>query len=216
MHSAGSASSIAPRATNVGSTVMSLAPFPTTSHMRWRRLDVPGREEARIERTAQGWRLTGNLEATEATIHADLAYVIDCEHDWRTRRALITGTAAEASVRFEFVADGKGHWSLNDAPLPLVEGALDIDLGFTPATNLLPIRRLDLAVGERVDVRTAWLRFPELRVEALEQSYEREAERVFRYDALVDGKPFRARLDTDEFGRVLLYEDLWKAEEAAP
>ena len=184
--------------------------------MRWRRLDVPGREEARIERTAQGWRLTGNLEATEATIRADLAYVIDCEHDWRTRRALITGTAAKAPVRFEFVCDGKGHWSLSDAPLPLVEGALDIDLGFTPATNLLPIRRLDLAVGERADVRTAWLRFPELRVEALEQSYEREAERVFRYDALVDGKPFRARLDTDEFGRVLLYEDLWKAEEGAP
>jgi hypothetical protein len=31
----------------------------------------------------------------------------------------------------------------------------------------------------------------------------------------VDGELFRARLDTDEFGRVLLYEGLWKAEIAS-
>jgi uncharacterized protein len=115
-------------------------------------------------------------------------------------------------VRFELTADGEGHWTLNGAPLRAVEGALDIDLGFTPATNLLPIRRLDLAAGERAAVRTAWVRFPELRVEALEQSYHRETDQVFRYVACVDGEQFQARLDTDEFGRVLLYEGLWEAE----
>jgi hypothetical protein len=191
---------------------MPMKPFPRESHMRWRRLDVPGHEEARIAQTADGWRLTGRLEADEANVHAQLTYLIECAPDWRTRRAIVAGAAAGAPVEFEFTADGGGQWTLNGAPLPLVEGALDIDLGFTPATNLLPIRRLDLAVGERADVRTAWVRFPELRVEALDQSYQREAERVFRYDALVDGEPFRARLDTDEFGRVLLYEGLWEAE----
>jgi hypothetical protein len=89
-----------------------------------------------------------------------------------------------------------------------------LDLERRPATNLLPIRRLDLAVGERADVRTAWLRFPELRVAALAQSYSREAERVFHYEALVDGERFQARLDTDEFGCVLRYEGLWEAEPA--
>ena len=177
---------------------------------------MPGREEARIEQTAEGWRLTGQLEADEANVRAQLTYVIECERDWRTRRAVVTGSAAGAPILFEFAADGEGHWTLNGVPLPMVEGALDIDLGFTPATNLLPIRRLDLAVGERADVRTAWVRFPELRVETLEQSYQREAARVFRYDALVDGEWFQARLDTDEFGRVLLYEGLWEAEIASP
>ena len=180
--------------------------------MHWRRLDVPGREEARIEQTAGGWRLTGQLETDEAGMRAQLIYVIECEADWRTRRTVVTGSAAGAPIRFEFAADGEGQWTLNGAALPAVEGALDIDLGFTPATNLLPIRRLDLAVGERANVLTAWVRFPELRVEALEQSYEREADRVFRYEASVDGEPFQARLDTDEFGRVLLYEGLWEAQ----
>lgn len=180
--------------------------------MRWRRLDVPGYEEASITRTAERWRLKGQLEATESGVRAELSYVIHCEPDWRTRRAVVTGSASGAPIRFEFTADGEGRWTLNGDPLPLVEGALDIDLGFTPATNLLPIRRLDLAVGERADVRTAWVRFPELRVQSLEQSYQREAARVFRYDALVDGERFQARLDTDDFGRVLLYEGLWEAE----
>ena len=191
---------------------MTMKPFPTKSHMRWRRIDVPGHEEARIEQTAGGWRLTGQLQVEEGSVSAQLGYLIECEHDWRTRQAVVTGSASGAPMRFELGADGAGHWTLDGAPLPLVEGALDIDLGFTPATNLLPIRRLDLAVGERADVRTAWVRFPELRVEALEQSYQRDEARVFRYDALVDGEKFQARLDTDEFGRVLHYEGLWEAE----
>ena len=189
-----------------------MQPFPTDSRIRWRRLDVPGREDARVEQTATGWRLHGQLEVDEPGGRARLVYLIDCDREWRTRRATVSGDADGASIQFAFTADGEGHWTLNRAPLPLVDGALDLDLGFTPATNLLPIRRLDLAVGRRVDVRTAWVRFPELRVEALEQSYHREADRVFRYEAWVDAERFEARLDTDEFGRVLQYEGLWEVE----
>jgi uncharacterized protein len=186
--------------------------LPRNSYMHWRRLDGSGREEAGIEQTAEGWRLTGQVETEEGSVHAQLRYVIDCDPNWRTRRAVVTGSASGSDVQFEFTADGEGHWMLNGAPLALVQDAIDIDLGFTPATNLLPIRRLDLKVGEGASVRSAWLRFPELRVDELEQWYQREETHVFRYEALVDGERFQARLDTDEFGRVLLYEGLWKAE----
>jgi hypothetical protein len=189
-----------------------MRPFPADSTIRWRRLDVAGHEEARIEQSASGWRLRGRLEVDEPAGQARLAYLIDCDHAWRTRRATVSGDAAGAALRFEFAADGEGHWTLNGDPLPQVDGALDVDLGFTPATNLLPIRRLDLAIGAHADVRTAWVRFPELRVEALEQSYHRESDRVFRYEAWVDGERFQARLDTDEYGHVLRYEGLWEVE----
>lgn len=36
---------------------------------------------------------------------------------------------------------------------------VDIDLNFSPSTNLLPIRRFDLSVGASAIVRAAWLRF---------------------------------------------------------
>ncbi len=195
---------------------MPLSPFPSASHMRWRRLDVPGREDARVERTSGGWRLTGQLDVEEDGVPARLRYRIDCDDAWRTRAARIEGEMGGRPVRFDLAADGAGQWMRDGHPVPDVAGALDVDLGFTPATNTLPIRRLALAVGASAPVRSAWLRFPELRLEPLEQTYTREAEQVFRYVADVDGAPFTARLDTDAFGRVLRYEGLWEAESASP
>ena len=155
--------------------------------MRWRRLDVSGREEARVERTITGWRLTGELDVAEEGVAARLRYVIDCDPAWRTRSALIEGEANGSPIRFALAADGTGNWTLDGSPVPEITGAMDVDLGFTPMTNTLPIRRLALAVGESAPVRSAWLRFPELRLEPLEQTYTREAEQVFRYRASVDG-----------------------------
>jgi hypothetical protein len=183
--------------------------------MRWRRLDVPGREEARVDRTRAGWRLTGELEVEEAGVAARLRYVVDCDPEWRTRSAMVEGEAGGGPFQFALAADGTGCWTRDGAPLPGLAGALDVDFGFTPATNTLPIRRLALAVGESAPVRSAWLRFPELRLEPLDQTYTREVEQSFRYRALVDGEPFIARLVTDAFGRVLSYEGLWEAELAA-
>lgn len=194
------------------SGLIALRPFPTESRMRWRRIDVPGREEARVERTTFGWRLTGELDVEEAGLAARLHYAIECDPEWRTRSAVIEGEADGSSIRFALAADGVGNWSHDGVPAPDLGGALDVDLGFTPATNTLPIRRLALAVGESAPVRSAWLRFPEFRFEPLEQTYTRETELTFRYRALVDGEPFIARLDTDAFGRVVRYEGLWEAE----
>jgi hypothetical protein len=191
---------------------MTLRPFPDASRIRWRRLDVPGREEARVDRTIDGWRLTGHLDVEEGGLAARLRYTIACDAQWRTRSALIEGDEGDRPIRFALEADGAGHWTRDGAPVPEVAGALDVDLGFTPATNTLPIRRLALAVGESASVRSAWLRFPELRLEPLEQTYAREGELTFRYRALVDGEPFVARLETDGFGRVVRYEGLWEAD----
>lgn len=192
---------------------MMLRPFPEESRMWWRRLDIPGREEARVERTGAGWRFAGGVDVEEAGAAARLRYAIDCDSQWRTRWAVVEGEAGGGPVRFALAAEA-GHWTCNGRSMPDLAGALDVDLGFTPATNTLPIRRLALAVGERAPVRSAWLRYPELRVEPLEQTYTREAETVFDYGALVDGEPFLARLDTDAFGQVLRYQGLWEAEPA--
>lgn len=194
---------------------MTLSPFPAESLMHWRRIDVPGREKARVRQTVDGWRLTGELDVGVSGLVARIHYTIDCDHEWLTRSAQIEGEAG-GPVRFALAADGRGKWTCDGMPLSDLTGALDVDLGFTPATNTLPIRRLALVVGESAPVRSAWLRFPELRLEPLEQTYTRESERTFRYHALVDGEPFSARLDTDAFGRVTRYEGLWEAELAVP
>jgi hypothetical protein len=189
---------------------MSLAPFPPASSVAWRRLDVPGREEAEIRLVPGGWHLSGTVDVEEAGHNAQFSYRIDVDEGWRTRSALVEGKSGARPFRLGLSADGRGNWFREGEPVPALAGALDVDLGFTPATNTLPIRRLGLAVGESAPVASAWLRFPELRLERLEQVYTRESERSFRYRAEVNGEPFVARLDVDEFGRVVTYEGLWK------
>jgi uncharacterized protein len=181
--------------------------------MRWRRLDVPGREDALFLWTDSGWRLSGEVEVEEAGVAARLHYTIDCDPKWGTRSALIVGEVGGHRILISLESDGAGHWTRDGAPLPDLAGAVDVDLGVTPATNTLPLRRLGLAIGESGHVRSAWLRFPELRLEPLEQTYLREAEHCFRYRALLDGTQFEARLETDAYGLVLLYEGLWEVEE---
>ena len=89
-----------------------------------------------------------------------------------------------------------------------VRGAVDVDLGWTPFTNTLPIRRLSLAVGQKSGpVTAAWVRFPDLGLEPLTQEYERTAARRYRYTS--GGGSFAADLEVDDDGLVIDYSGIW-------
>ena len=138
--------------------MMSLHPFPRVA----RAMAPPGRARTRggaRRAHGPGWRLTGELDVEEAGFAARLRYAIDCDPEWRTRSAMIEGEAAGGTIRFALAADGAGYWTRDGIPLPDFAGALDVDLGFMPATNTLPIRRLALAVGESAPVRSAGFAF---------------------------------------------------------
>jgi uncharacterized protein len=91
-----------------------------------------------------------------------------------------------------------------------VPGCLDLDVNFSPATNLLPIRRLNLSVGLEAEVRTAWLRFPSFALELLIQHYRRIDEPTYRYES--DAGKFVAELKVDAFGYVKKYPGFLEAE----
>lgn len=189
-----------------------MLPLPSEAQIRWRRLDALGHEIARIERLPSGWCLSGDVVVDTGGVAAKLRYAVECDAAWHTRSAIIEDASEHHAFHLTLFADGSGHWTHGGQPLPQLDGTLDVDLSFTPATNTLPIRRLSLRVGMSASVSSVWVRFPDLRIERLEQTYTREMENTYRYRALVDGETFVARLDTDAFGRVLNYEGLWVAE----
>jgi hypothetical protein len=82
-----------------------------------------------------------------------------------------------------------------------------LDLNFSPFTNLLPIRRLNLNVGEKAEVRAAWLKFPSFQIEPLEQSYYRIDAATYRYKSA--GGRFVADLKVNETGFVSSYPSFW-------
>lgn len=174
----------------------------------WKRLDRPGHEIARLRDTAQGHVLEGVAVFAEAA-PCQVAYTIVCDADWRTTSLHLHGWRGERDVTLDVHADGARRWAVNGTATAELDGCEDIDLGFSPSTNLLPIRRLRLSVGQRALVRAAWVRFPELVVEPLEQVYERSAPATYRYES--DGGRFTALLEVNGAGFVMLYPGLWKA-----
>jgi uncharacterized protein len=176
----------------------------------WRRLDRPGHEAARLSRESKEWKLAGTAVFAHEGEPCRLDYSILCDSDWRTLKAVVEGWAGRETVRVEVSVASSGRWRMNGEDRPEVEGALDLDLNFSPSTNLLPIRRLGLAVGGEAKVRAAWLRFPSFALEPLEQYYRRLAPSRYRYESA--GGRFVAELDVNAAGLVTLYPGFWQAE----
>jgi uncharacterized protein len=174
----------------------------------WKSIPWPGHEAARL--------LEGGLEGAAAFLNDSevccLDYPIVCNDDWSTHSARVDGWVGAREIHIAIEA-ANGVWSLNGLEQPQVAGCIDVDLNFSPSTNVLPIRRLQLAAGESQVVRAAWLRFPSFVLEPLEQRYTRVAEDRVRYESYTTN--FSAELRVSANGMVLDYENIWRAETGA-
>jgi uncharacterized protein len=178
----------------------------------WRGVDRPGHDSARVSRSANGWMLAGTAVFAHEGVPCRLDYRITTDAAGRTRSAKVEGWVGDVDVDVSIEVDGRGGWRLNGSECPQVEGCIDVDLNFSPSTNLLPIRRLLLDVGAEAEVRAAWLRFPSFTLEPLPQVYRRLSEDVYRYES-ADGA-FVRNLTVDTAGFVTLYPGLFESESA--
>jgi hypothetical protein len=185
----------------------------STPHLiLWRWMDRPGHEAARLESVGGEWHLRGTSVLMHEGQPCRLNYHVVCNAEWRTRGAHVSGWVGTEEVKAHIVA-ADGRWRLNGVKVPAVEGCVDVDLNFSPCTNLLPIRRLRLDVGEAGRVSAAWLRFPGFHLERLDQTYTRTGERTYRYES-ADGA-FVRDLEVDEAGFPTRYPGFWEAEPGA-
>jgi hypothetical protein len=172
----------------------------------WQRLDLPGGDYCTLWRTGDGWRLSGVAVAAFDGVPLRADYTVDCDAECRTREATLLVASEGGERRLDLRADASGGWSLNGDPVPTVHGYPDVDLNVTPATNTLPIRRLNLPVGASAEVVAAWVRFPELTVEPLWQRYTRLTEDRYGYES--DGH-FTTEFVVDDLGLLIDYETGW-------
>jgi hypothetical protein len=169
----------------------------------WRRLDTPGHEFCRCERRNSEWRLSGAAVFVYEGQPCRLDYRVTCNAAWHTIAGAVAGWIGLRQIAVEVDLDALHRWRLNGVAIPSVAGCTDIDLNFSPATNLLPIRRLNLAVGEEARVTAAWLRFPDFSLEGLAQHYRRLDEETYRYTSA--GGQFSTDLKVNKVGFVTHY-----------
>jgi uncharacterized protein len=188
---------------------LSAGPSVATASIVWHRTDLPGHEFCSLAERNDGARLAGTVVLSNGTTPCSVDYEIRCDAKWRTESCQLFAQIGRRVTELFVRRDGD-VWTVNDEEDMRLVGCEDIDLGFSPSTNLLPIRRLALAVGARASVRAAWIKFPELTLQMLEQTYMRLREDTYRYESA--GGTFRRDLKVDARGFVLEYPDLWYAE----
>lgn len=176
----------------------------------WRRLDRPGHEFARAYLLDAEWRVTGTAVFAHEGQVCRLDYAIVCDAEWRTVSCEVNGWLRNQAVEIDISVDPGGRWRLNGTEQPAVDGCTDVDLNFSPSTNLLPIRRLRLEIGTEAEVKAAWLRFPSFTLERLDQMYRRIGAETYRYESA--GGAFVADLQVNSAGFVTRYPNFCEAE----
>ncbi len=176
----------------------------------WKALYTPGAEYFNLWQDDDGWRLEGLVTLALGGYPTHVRYKVVCDSQWETRVAEVEMKTGATTRTLQLTVDERRRWRMGEDELRLVRGCYDVDLSVTPSTNVLPIRRLNLPVGESMEVTAAWVRFPELTVEPLAQKYIHVAENRYWYQSDSSDKIWD--LEVDDLGLVRRYADGWVCE----
>lgn len=180
------------------------------SERTWRWMWQPdlgeGAEQFRFRAVPGGYEARGEVAATLEGAPLDASYVVETDAAWITRRVRVD---VKSSGTLEILSDGAARWRRADgSALPELDGCVDPDISVTPFTNTVALRRLDLKIGERAEIKVAYILVPELSLRAAPQRYTRLANRLWRFDGL--DIEFTADITVDESGFVVEYPGLFR------
>jgi hypothetical protein len=178
----------------------------------WRRLDEPGHDIAQLRQAEDGWLLSGTTVYLSRAGPSRLDYTVQLAADWTSISGTVRGFVGPQEVDATVRRTGN-DWTLNGRPQPQTRSMLDLDYGFTPATNLQQLRRLRLEVGESADLPVAWLAAGADGLTVLPQTYRRLGETDYAYEAPT--VPYRATLRISEAGFAQDYPGGWVLERRA-
>jgi hypothetical protein len=173
--------------------------------MTWRRSDeVETDEHCTASIRDSGLSLVGTVIGAEALRPIRVEYRVLTDSKGLTTAVHVRDLRGFEQRTLALARDPKGAWTVDGKAVRTLKGCSDVDLGCSPSTNTLPIRRLRLAVGGSQTIQAAWIRFPELTVVKAAQTYTRLDEFTYRYSA----GTYTGELTVDDEGLVASY-DVW-------
>jgi hypothetical protein len=173
----------------------------------WVRLDRPGRDAALLRPNGDGWLLQGAAAFDHDGASATVAYQVEVDGRWKTKRGILSGFLGDHTIAHE-IRRVDQVWRLDGAAVEGLDHLVDLDFGFTPATNVLQLSRIALKPGQSAEVPVVWFDLDSASLTELPQRYQRRSEASYWYEAPT--VPYRALLEVAPNGFVQSYPDLWR------
>lgn len=161
-------------------------------------------EHCTMDARSTGLWMDGTVLGVEDDLPVRVDYSVMADDSGFTTQVHVTDRRGLEQRSLNLTRDASGNWSRDGAHAADLEGCTDIDLGCSPSTNSLPLRRLELRPSESRSVQVAWLRFPQLSVHRATQTYTRLDASTYRYAS----GAFVADVIVDDDGLVVRY-DQW-------
>ena len=178
----------------------------TTRRVAWRRSDeIETDEHCALTIRDSGLSLVGTVLGAENGQPVRIEYRVFTDAAGATTAVHVRDLRGFETRTLVLDRTSKGSWSVDGKPARALRGCSDVDLGCSPSTNTLPIRRLRLGIGSSHTIKAAWVRFPELEVVKADQTYTRVDEFTYRYAS----GTFEGEISVDDDGLVTVYE-VWK------
>ncbi|OMC28400.1 putative glycolipid-binding domain-containing protein [Mycobacterium colombiense] len=145
--------------------------------LTWRAQDDPRMESVRLQVSGNRIKANGRIIAAATDSHPAFGAYYDLLTDeaGATKRLGMTVTVAERERVFSFARDEENMWLVTDHQgehRAAYNGALDVDVEFSPFFNALPIRRLGLYErAASVTLPVVYVNVPEMSITADTVSY---------------------------------------------
>ena len=146
--------------------------------LTWRAHDVPRMESVRVQLSGNRIKAYGRIVAAATPSHPafSASYDLVTDEAGATKRLSLTVTLAERERQLSIARDEENMWLVQhhtgETKRAAFDGALDVDVIFSPFFNALPIRRTGLYQRHRIDhVPVVYVRLPELSVDPAIISY---------------------------------------------
>ena len=178
----------------------------TTRRVAWRRSDeIETDEHCTLIVRDSGLSLVGTVLGAEGGVPVRIEYRVLTDGAGLTTATHVRDLRGFETRTLALERDTKGNWTVDGRTARALKGCTDVDLGCSPSTNTLPIRRLRLAAGKSTTIKAAWIRFPELLVVKAAQTYTRLDDVTWRFAS----GTFESELTVDDDGLVAVYAD-WR------
>ena len=146
--------------------------------LTWRAHNLPRMESVRVQLSGNRIKAYGRIvsAATESTPAFSASYDLVTDETGGTKRLSMSVTLAERERQLSIARDEENMWLVQDhsgqTSRATYDGAMDVDVVFSPFFNALPIRRTGLYKrADSVSLPVVYVWLPELTVKSQTISY---------------------------------------------